>query len=273
MVTERNEGNGKSHEDFLIVNKAIEGYRVYSASRPSLQHLVHLGLSNPACTCDQFGETKNCQHLQAVIEQLTEAERVELDERQAIQCEPATRKKRTVSRTATPILMTLKRSVSPDGRIDSLSVEFSCPLGSNTNGEVKAKAAGMLKLQSEIATRFLGDSATSTNQNNGEKGAPNSVGIPAKMLYVGTFNGRYGPRLFIAIQAKGQALKLFGSAKQLADMLSAAGYQYKEADIAEGIYLNLPCQILTKPSRDGRYTDIARVLPENGALRQSRGLS
>jgi hypothetical protein len=269
----QSEGNGKSQEDFLIVNKTTDGYRVYSASQPGQQHFVHADLSNPACTCETFGSEQNCEHVRAVAEQLTEAERMELQERLAIQSgDPKTRKKRAATRSATPVTMTLKRSVSPDGRIDSLSVEFSCPLEPNVSSAIKSKAAGMLKLQSEIAAGFL---TANGSPNNGNRQTPKRSmeegGIAAKMLYVGTYNGRYGPRLFIAFQAKGQSLKLFGTAKQLAEVVSAAGYEYRESDIAEGIYLNLPCQILTRPSRDGRYTDIDRVLPDKVTSAQARG--
>jgi hypothetical protein len=169
--------------------------------------------------------------------------------------------------------MTLKRSVSPDGRIDALSVEFSCPLEPAVSSEIKSKAAGMLKLQSEIAAGFLRANGSQNGNDNGPaaKRSVTNGSIAAKMLYVGTFNGRFGQRLFIAFQAKGQALKLFGTARQLAGVVSAAGYEYRESDIAEGIYLNLPCQILTKPSRDGRYTDIERVLPDTAV--HARGSS
>ena len=275
MNNERNKGNGKS-EDFLIVNKTNEGYRVYAASQPSEQHFVHADLSNPACTCDAFADDKNCEHVRAVSEQLTEAERIELEERQAIQAaDPPQRKRRTSNRSSAPATMTLKRSVSPDGRIDSLSVEFYCSLEPALTGEIKSKAAGMLKLQSEIAAGFLNANGSRNGNHNGQA-SKRSVGdgsIPAKMLYVGTFNGRFGPRLFIAFQAKGQALKLFGTARQLAEIVSGAGYEYRESDIAEGIYLNLPCQILTKPSRDGRYIDIERVLPGNATAVPARGSS
>src|SRR5438067_3051981 len=43
--------------------------------------------------------------------------------------------------------MLLKRSISPDGRIDSVSVEFSMPVSDVSNGEIKDKALKTLQLQ------------------------------------------------------------------------------------------------------------------------------
>ncbi len=91
------------------------------------------------------------------------------------------------------------------------------------------------------------------------------------MLNIGSIRGRYGPRLFISFQANGQSLRLFGTAQQLAAAVSAAGYGYGPEDIAEGIDLNLPCKVTTKPGRDPRYTDIDRVLPPNGSIHHQGG--
>ena len=52
--------------------------------------------------------------------------------------------------------MLLKRSVSPDGRIDSFSVEFSMPVSDIPDGEIKTKAQNVLQLQIEIVGAFLG---------------------------------------------------------------------------------------------------------------------
>src|SRR5207248_151010 len=51
--------------------------------------------------------------------------------------------------------MLIKRSVSPDGRIDSVSVEFSMPVADISNGEIKEKALKTLQLQKEIVGAFL----------------------------------------------------------------------------------------------------------------------
>jgi hypothetical protein len=51
--------------------------------------------------------------------------------------------------------MLLKRSVSPDGRIDSLSVEFTAEVDGATPAEVSTRAERLLALQSAIVKGFL----------------------------------------------------------------------------------------------------------------------
>jgi hypothetical protein len=51
--------------------------------------------------------------------------------------------------------MLLKRSVSPDGRVDSLSVEFSCAVDQVSAGDIKTTAFKTLQLQAEIVDGFL----------------------------------------------------------------------------------------------------------------------
>ena len=120
--------------------------------------------------------------------------------------------------------MLLKRSVSPDGRIDSLSVEFSCPVGAVTASDIKAQAATILALQGEIAQGFLkvnGNGKNGAPPRNGND-APNAVA--AQLLAVASMNGRWGRRLFLNVLVNGQVLKFFGSEKQLAGALADAGY-------------------------------------------------
>src|SRR5207302_10016801 len=62
--------------------------------------------------------------------------------------------------------MLIKRSVSPDGRIDSVSVEFSMLVADISNGEIKEKASKTLQLQKEIVSAFLklnGENAPAKN--------------------------------------------------------------------------------------------------------------
>jgi hypothetical protein len=60
----------------------------------------------------------------------------------------------------------------------------------------------------------------------------------------------------------GKTLKLFGRREELAAAVAAAGFNGVE--IQEGTDLNLPCRVITKPSPDGKYTNIDKVLPANG---------
>src|SRR5207247_9184357 len=69
--------------------------------------------------------------------------------------------------------MLIKRSVSPDGRIDSVSVEFSMPVSDISNGQIKDKALKILQLQKEIVGTFL--------KLNGQKAPANATPTPAPL--------------------------------------------------------------------------------------------
>jgi hypothetical protein len=159
--------------------------------------------------------------------------------------------------------MLIKRSVSPDGRIDSLSVEFSCPVEKVPAKEIKARALKTLSLQSEIVEGFLNgrkkDNVPPPVQNNGSGGP-----VPAQLLNIGGMNGKYGRRLFINVKVNGQTSKLFGNRKQLGEFIAAAGFASMADNIDEGMQLNLACRAITKPSEDGRFLNIERVLPPGG---------
>jgi len=257
------QGNGKAPDDFMIVSRSENGYRVYSALHPENRHLVSGNSNDPACTCDAFAEDTSCEHVRAVQERFGEDERIAQEERLAIQAEGQPKKKRKPASNNLPAMMTLKRSVSPDGRIDSLSVELSCQIEQTSAADIKSRAGAMLRLQSEIAGGFLSVNGKRNGNGNGNRAskAPEAQPIPAKMLSIGSTNGKWGPRFFISFQANGQALKLFGTTKQLAEAVIAAGFNYSEEDVAEGVSLNLPCRIVTKPSADGRFLNIDQVLP------------
>src|SRR5207247_8602939 len=77
--------------------------------------------------------------------------------------------------------MLIKRSISPDGRIDSVSVEFSMPVSDVSNGEIKEKALKTLQLQKEIVGAFL--------KLNGEKAPANAAPTPAPVPHENRGNG------------------------------------------------------------------------------------
>jgi hypothetical protein len=148
--------------------------------------------------------------------------------------------------------MLLKRSVSPDGRIDSLSVEFTAEVDGTTPLEVSARAARLLTLQSTIVKGFLNGakngngSPAKAEQENEATGA-----ALAEMVSIGGMDSKWGKRLFIAVQANGRNLRLFGNKSQLAEAIKAAGFANLAGRIEEGVALRVPCRIITKPSPDG----------------------
>lgn len=250
------------HETFVIA-RTEDGFRVYNPEDPARSYIVGGGPDQPTCTCPEFhpggnGPNGHCRHILAVLQQVG-TDREDPDgaaERQAIQMEaalphpPPDRRKQ----------MVIKRSVSPDGRIDSLSVEFSCPVNGDVVDEVKDRALETMALQDEIVHSFLAANGKGNGKHADAEPGGNGTKA-AQMLFIGGINTKWGRRLYIAFQSNGQTLKLFGSRKQLADALTAAGYPQLAERIAENTQLNVPCAVVTKPSEDGRYLNIEQVLP------------
>ena len=77
-------------------------------------------------------------------------------------------------------------------------------------------------------------------------------------------NGKWGERLSLNVQINGRTSRLFGSPKQLAERIQSAGYEIDPANLEPGLRLNLACRVTTKPSDDGRYLNVEKVLPLGG---------
>ena len=259
-------------KDTFVISRTDDGFRVYAVADPTKSYIVGGGPESPNCTCPEFtyheGDlTFQCKHIRAVLEQLgvdgSEAESYEADERAAIQNEGSPGGPRQPHATNGASQMLLKRSVSPDGRIDSLSIEFSCPLNGEPTAAVRQRAFRTLRLQDEIVAGFLevngkANGRPPANKPNGQNGA-----VPARMLGIGAINTKWGRRLYVAFDVNGEKLKLFGTRKRLADALVEAGFARAAERIDEGVELNLPCRVVTRPSEDGKYTNVEHVLPAN----------
>ena len=246
-----------------------DGFRVYSPANPSVSYMVSGGLANPTCSCPEFqhGQTgEYCPHIAAVLNSFGsqngagEEDRYATEERLAIQNEG--RVAPAQERQAGPAVMLLKRSVSPDGRIDALSVEFTAEVDGMAPTEVAERAARLLALQSAIVKGFL-DGAKNGNgtqpkaeYNNGAKGA-----ALAEMVSIGGTDGKWGRRLFLGFQLGNQNLRLYGNKSQLAEAIRNAGFPRMAERIEEGVALRVPCRVITRPSPDGKYVNIERVLP------------
>jgi hypothetical protein len=263
-------------DEALVISRTEEGFRVYAPADPTKSYTVTGSSERPACTCPDYqGHEGNpfwhCRHITAVLRQLNGAngqghDPYETDERRAIQEESQAPEP---VQSGTGAQMLLKRSVSPDGKIDSLSVEFSCGVDELTGGNIKSRAGAMLQLQAEIVRGFLGHNGNGAKSTAEPMSGSNGNGVaPAQMQNIGALNTKWGRRLFIGIQSNGQTLKFFGSRKQLADALTAAGYGRMAERIDEGMTLNVPCRVTTKPSEDGRYLNVESVLPpaDNGRV-------
>jgi hypothetical protein len=272
----------------LVASKTDEGFRVYSLHSPGQIYLVRQEGEHWICTCPDYEAHKadvtwRCKHILAVAPwpqtptppapaPSGEAPAYALSPAAAPEKPPASKgKARRQNEQLPPALMLIKRSVSPDGRIDSVSVEFSMPVSGDKEDAIKAKALKTLQLQREIVTTFLKINGHSVPANtpppnnppppaNGGNGSP----IFARMLDIGKMNGRWGERLYITFLVNDRRCRLFGSAKQLATHMGSAGYEIDPQGIADGLRLNLPCRVTTKPSDDGKYLNVDQVFPLKG---------
>ena len=277
-----------SEKGVLIASKTEEGFRVYSLQTPSTIYQVKKDGERWACTCPDFEDHKTdttyrCQHILTVApwpngqhSQATQPENGHAQEAAVPSPppnEPPAEKKRGRKRPNGSVQMLIKRSVSPDGRIDSLSVEFSMPVVDITNGDIKDKAVKTLELQREIVGSFLRLNAqpapATTAQNSIAPPTPppsapvETDGKPvfARLMDIGKVNGRWGERYCINVQVNGRWSRIFGSADQLAAEILKAGHHIDAANIEQGLRLNLPCLVTTKPSDDGKYLNVENVFP------------
>ncbi len=256
-----------TERDPLVISLHDHGYRVYAAHNPNEIFFVEGGAGAETCTCADFGHNRphagyRCRHILAVLHRIgTHADRETVEERRAIQDEGD-------AAQAGAAQMLLKRSVSPDGRIDSLSVEFTCPVDGLPAADIEAKARHALSVQTTIVTDFLGNrGGSTTSRARGPRltARPPQTGgdrpVPATLVNVGGMDTRWGRRLFINIRVDDKVLKLFGSPHQLGRALSDAGHNQYAEYVSEGMQIDLPCKVTTKPSDNGQYTNIDRVFP------------
>jgi hypothetical protein len=271
----------KAQSETLVISKAGEGYRVFSAHDPRTIYLITDSPDGITCTCPDFRFHASepdwrCKHILAVLNQTEGLPQVSHNPEAGSAPEeqiPSNgngkqRKRSNGNKNGTP-QMVLKRSVSPDGRIDSLSVEFACPVDKATVEEIKTRALNTLKLQSDIVGSFLDGQRPVHATGNGD--APvHDKSMQAQLLNVAGMNGKWGRRLFINVQVNGSVLKLFGNRKELGESIVAAGYPGLADHIEEGMQLNLPCRVTTKPSEDRKYVNIEQVLPPGDGQGQRR---
>ena len=256
----------------FVISQTDDGFRVYSPAYPTKSYIVSGSPEIPACTCADFEHHQGdpdwrCKHILAVLDHVHKPDSCapvpgshDSEDRAAIQDGPTNPgQPEEPSINSGPSLMVIKRSVSPDGRIDSLSVEISCPMERIAPEEINGNAEDILDLQSQVIESFLSRSSTA-KRSDAPRGGNNGA-IPAQMLSIGGYDSKWGRKLYIAVQANGKTIKLFGSRKQLGEALTSAGYAYLADHVNEGAMLNLACRITTKRSDDGRYTNVDRVFP------------
>ncbi|MBN1516380.1 hypothetical protein JXA32_07405 [Candidatus Sumerlaeota bacterium] len=163
----------EARPDVLVSSPCAEGIRVYSPSAPDVSYIVSGTRQHPRCTCGPFQAMKSqlgfaCYHIRSVRSQLPDEE-----QEPALDTSfPPNGNESYPAPASSQSMMTLKRSVSPDGRIDSLSVELSLPLDGQMDGWMIDEASVLLGLQEQIAQEFKGrqqngNSNDSRNDGNG----------------------------------------------------------------------------------------------------------
>ena len=276
----------RAERDVFVITAAEEGWRVRSARNPSRFYQVSANGTDLQCTCPDFHSHApqdpawQCKHVLAVQDHQAktgaadpQTENELAEERAAVQAEGPGEVQRPNGEPSAAQML-IKRSISPDGRIDSISIEFAFAVFNATVSQIRDRAAKTLKLQTEIVRGFLNGAGCKVNSgkpSQSQAHKPNGATF-ARLLDVGVTNGQYGERFYLNVAVNGRRARFFGTADQIAKAVSTAGEQVYATAIEPGMRFNLPCLVLTKESQDGRYLNVTRVLPlpgrGNGGARQ-----
>lgn len=268
--TELSKRKQRAETEPLVITKTPEGHRIFSAANPSKFYLVRQDNGRVICNCLDFEKNSldpnwRCKHVLAVESEGSPSNAEIDEERKAIQAEASGE---ILPETTPRSRLLIKRSISPDGRIDSVSLEMDLELNGDPRAVIKAKAIDALQLEAEIASVFL----TSHQLQKQLNGSPNSNGnglphlpepgagaVEARLQSIGVMPGKWGPRHFINVDVQGRFAKLFGTPKQIAAAIQSAGYNFSDAAVADGVSLNIPCRVITK--QNGQYLNVDRVMP------------
>src|SRR5207302_8306044 len=260
----------RAERDVFVITAAEEGWRVRSARNPSRFYLVSVNGTGLQCACPDFQQHApqdpawRCKHVLAVQDHQAktgaadpQTENELAEERAAVQAEGSGEVQRPNGEPSAAQML-IKRSISPDGRIDSISIEFAFAVFNATVSQIRDRAAKTLKLQTEIVKGFLnGGNAKANSGRRSQPPAHNTNGATfARLLDVGVTNGQYGERLYLNVAVNGRRARFFGSANEIARAISTAGERVYATAIEPGMRLNLPCLVLTKESADGRYLNV-----------------
>lgn len=264
-VTELERRERRAEREPLVILRRPDqnDFLVYSPTAPAKQYVVSSDEQGLTCSCPDFRSHQadpdwQCKHILAVCRQHGPPNNGEPRIATGSQ-----------SGGGEPSQLLIRRSVSPDGKIDSLSIEWSCPIDEWTHTEVTAHALKVLTVADNIVDQYLGPKPEAPAPSRVPVPIPvrtlpptNGHGLlPAQLVSVGGMDGRYGRRLYLQFESGAGPMRLFGSAKQLADALTQAGFAHLAGSVVEGQPLNVPCQVRTKPSPDGRFLNVEQVLP------------
>jgi hypothetical protein len=258
----------RAERDLFVISTTEEGWRVRSAHNPSRYYVVSGNGEGLRCNCPDFethfsdDEAWACKHILAVQDYQAKLGSKAKPDGDGSATQPEVPAEAVQQNGASvPAQMIIKRSLSPDGRIDSISIEFSSSLENMTVAELRSRALKTLALQTEIAKGFLNGS---NGKANGSQVKGNGA-MPARLLDVGVANGQYGERFYLNVDVNGRRARFFGTVGQIARAIGIGGEKLAASDIAPGLRLDLPCRVVTQPSADGRYLNVTQVLPREYA--------
>lgn len=156
--------------------------------------------------------------------------------------------------------MLIKRSLSSDGRIDSISVEVDFGLVDEDETVVKTQALKALRLQDTIIKEFIGLEQVKEDLPEPPQVITPTSAIPeeavnAIMTKVGLTQSK---SFYITFELpEGKTAKLFGNQKYLSNQIAVAGFSFPAEKIVEGIILNIPCKVTTVIN--GKFINVDKV--------------
>ena len=247
--------------DTFVIAREGDQFRMYAPGNPAEVSTVRITDKDTICTCTDFIENGGdpefrCKHILA-LQKIPNGPPIPSAVRASSHAPKA---ETSVSSGNGARHMLLKRSVSPDGRIDSLSVEFSLPMGSASDAEMVNRANAALAIQSVIIAGFLG------KEKNGN-GKDKTEGIKAgglkaaRIVAFGFRPTKWGQRAALTFEVEGNRLTVFGSRERIREVLTFAGYPAIGKDLSTPFDTSLDCQVTVKKTEDGKYTNIDRIFP------------
>jgi hypothetical protein len=260
----------RAEKELFVISPADNGWRVRSAHNPS-QHYLVSGDGEGSLRLSDFethSEDPNwsCKHILAVQDYRAKTaakqkpESYEDAERAAMQTETVPQPQDPGLRTP-EAQMLVKPSLSPDGRIDSISLEFSFDVKEESAGDIKSRALKALKLQTDIVESFLGSTKSNGRGNDAAhtngNGRNTNGAVAARMLDVGIAQTAYGERVFVNFDINGRRARLFGSEQAILAAIAAAGKHLEPNAVEHGLMLNLPCRVETR--ENGKYLNVTKV--------------
>lgn len=165
-----------------------------------------------------------------------------------------------------PTRMLVKRSLSADGHVDSVSITIDLSIDGLTAQQIKAKGLKALRLETELAQEYLVSfppPATANRANAQAVAATNDTdeerfAAPARLLDISKAkNNTY----FINVKVGGKQARLFGTARQLVTQLAGIGQDLTPEAISDGLQLDYACRAVTELGGDGRYLKVVKLLP------------